>query len=115
MELGAALEAVALLMIGRVRRGLSGLGVSGAAGGADAPGGARAPGGAGKFAMPARERARVPFACSLCISHVPGVIPVTDVTYPAAQRRVFVDDFGSVEACGYWGPQNFPLSVNLPP
>lgn len=61
----------------------------------------------------ARDRTRVPFACSRA-SHVPGVIPVPGVTHPAPQRQFFVDDSGSTDDFGYWGPQSFPRSQYLP-
>ena len=72
-----ALEAVALPMIGASQEELLGPGVSGA----------QKP---VIFAMSAPERTRVPFACSLRVSHVPAVIPVPCATHPAAQRQFLV-------------------------
>jgi hypothetical protein len=84
-----AIEAVALPMIAAGQEKLLG------------PGCGRGPGAPVSFAMSARGRARVPFACSLRVSHVPRVMPVPSVTHPSAQRQVFTDDFGFVDDCGY--------------
>jgi hypothetical protein len=43
------------------------------------------------------EGARVEFASSLRVSHVPRIMSVPDVTHPDAQRHIFADDFGFAE------------------
>jgi hypothetical protein len=82
-----AIEAVALPMIAAGQESFSGRVRAG-------------PRRAGKFRDVRAGATRVPFACSLRVSHVPRVMPVPSVTHPSAKRRVFVDDFGLVDDCG---------------